>query len=707
MKHFHLPSVVLAGLLASASSGRANEIVDSFRVADGYAVKNAVKEGLVANPGFAGFDDLGRLFVTESIAGDTADERRGRIRILEDTDGTGGFDSSLVFAADLPELGGVLSLGANTYATTPTGLIRFSDADRDGIADKQETLLTGWTARGSERLHGPFRGPDGWLYLTQGRAGFEIKTSEGFGFEGRAARVWRFRPDGTGLAVIAGGGFSNPGELVFTSSGEVIGTVSYVTEPAYGERDGLVHFVEGGVYGLNGPVVQEFKTTGDLLGALSSLASVSPAGLLRYEGTQFGVDAVGHLFSAQTEAGRIQRHQLTRTNATYTSDDSDFLVSANGGFQPRDVVETPTGSLLVIDGGTIGSSAGGIYEVSLIGAVPTDEKNRGRRAIRNLISQLSRARSSEERNDALWQIHRAGGKKSQETIRAAFDDRSVDVRIAAVMSAGLSGDVDALGQLHEMIAAEKDASVRRAIATALGRIGEVKSNGRLIRAAGREIPRFEEHAIIHSLNRVYGRMTNSSFKYTAPQIGRLPSGSARAALIAFEQMTPNPLRPEHILPLFDISNGDMQRAAGWVFNRHPEWITNIVGHLHKKLLQYSLNEAELASMKELFEEFSGTRVMQDLMADAYSNVRLEEDRRKMLFDVMRNAEVNPVPGKWIGALKLALISEDDFTRTAAFEMIERHNLAGFEDFIAQTAEVDKRDDIRFRAFTLLAKWGEL
>jgi hypothetical protein len=38
------------------------------------------------------------------------------------------------------------------------------------------------------------------------------------------------------------------------------------------------------------------------------------------------------------------------------------------------VVETPTGSLLVIDGGTIGSSAGGIYEVSRIGAVPPDEK---------------------------------------------------------------------------------------------------------------------------------------------------------------------------------------------------------------------------------------------------------------------------------------------------------------------------------------------
>ena len=56
------------------------------------------------------------------------------------------------------------------------------------------------------------------------------------------------RPDGTGLEWLAGGGFDNPIEVVFTPAGETIGTMTYFKDPENGERDALLHFVEGGVY---------------------------------------------------------------------------------------------------------------------------------------------------------------------------------------------------------------------------------------------------------------------------------------------------------------------------------------------------------------------------------------------------------------------------------------------------------------------------
>ena len=55
-------------------------------------------------------------------------------------------------------------------------------------------------------------------------------------------------------------------EVEFTDSGEIIGIMTYFKDPENGERDALLHFVEGGVYPKVSPqVVGEFKRTGDLM----------------------------------------------------------------------------------------------------------------------------------------------------------------------------------------------------------------------------------------------------------------------------------------------------------------------------------------------------------------------------------------------------------------------------------------------------------
>ena len=74
------------------------------------------------------------------------------------------------------------------------------DTDCDGVADKREVLLTGWTLNANAAtLSGPFFGPDGWMYMADARRGFEIKNKEGPVLKGKGARIWRCRPDGTGL----------------------------------------------------------------------------------------------------------------------------------------------------------------------------------------------------------------------------------------------------------------------------------------------------------------------------------------------------------------------------------------------------------------------------------------------------------------------------------------------------------------------------
>ena len=247
------------------------------------------------------------------------------VRMLEDTDGDGVYDRSTVFADKLTLPAGAVWYRGSLYVAAPPDLIRLTDTDGDGVADQREVIVTGWhLSSNAASLHGPFFGPDGWLYLTDGRHGFDIKTKDGREFNGQASRIWRVRPDGTGLEWVSGGGFDNPVELVFLPTGETIGTMTYFQDPRDGQRDALMHWVWGGVYPKRFSVVSEFKRTGDLMPVMTKFARIAPAGLARYRGTSFGPQYQGNLFSAQFNPHRVQRHIMSREGATFRTDDSGF-----------------------------------------------------------------------------------------------------------------------------------------------------------------------------------------------------------------------------------------------------------------------------------------------------------------------------------------------------------------------------------------------
>ena len=328
----------------------------AISVADGFTVELAAGPDLAPYGMLADFDERGRLFIAASsgknIGGKAmSDKPECRILMLEDRDGDGRFDRSTVYADQVGIPMGLLCWRGDVYTASPPDVLRLRDTNGDGRADKREVLASGWHVRGTASLHGPFLGPEGRLYLTDGRHGFDIKTKDGRAFKGLATRIWRMNPDGTGLESVAGGGFDNPVELTFTPAGEMIGTMTYFTNPKNGQRDGLMHFLEGGVYSKWHSSVAEFTRTGDLLGPMTRFARVAPAGLMRYSGLSFGAEFAGNLFSAQFNPHRVQRHVMRREGATFVTEDSDFLVSTDPDFRPTDVLEAPDGSLIVIDTG--------------------------------------------------------------------------------------------------------------------------------------------------------------------------------------------------------------------------------------------------------------------------------------------------------------------------------------------------------------------
>ena len=76
-----------------------------------------------------------------------------------------------------------------------------ADADDNGTAEKREIWFDGKTLTGcANDLHGPYLGPDGWIYWAKGAfAKQEYTLPNGKKFTTRASHIFRAKPDGTSI----------------------------------------------------------------------------------------------------------------------------------------------------------------------------------------------------------------------------------------------------------------------------------------------------------------------------------------------------------------------------------------------------------------------------------------------------------------------------------------------------------------------------
>src|SRR6516225_2188537 len=351
---FKLAAVALAFLSTPISLAADEDLGQRFQGPKGFVIEKVAGPPLVRYPLFASFDDRGRLYVAEgtgtNLPGDQlAKKKLGRILLLEDTDGDGKFDTSTVFVDQLVFPQGVLWHDGHVYTASHPSFWRLEDTRGAGKADRRIELLTGFKFNGNGcDIHGPFLGPDGRLYWTDGRHGYKVKTRDGQELEGLASRVWRCRTDGTDVERLCGGGFDNPVQLAFSPEGDFFGTMDQ------GSGDALLHYVEGAVFPMEHPCLKEFITTGPLLGSMKNYPAALPAGLcgfMRYRSAHLGKEYQDTYFATHYVQHKIVQSVLTRGGATFRAEDRDFLTTTDHDVRITDVVEDADGSLLFIDMG--------------------------------------------------------------------------------------------------------------------------------------------------------------------------------------------------------------------------------------------------------------------------------------------------------------------------------------------------------------------
>ena len=197
-----LLTIVLAALAAQTTGARQPAAAaPAFRLPPGFTIERVAGPPLVDRPMVADFDDQGRLYVADSSGSNDRVEKQladrpHRIVRLEDKNGDGRFDTSVVFADRMMLPEGTMWLDGSLYVAAPPSIWKLTDTDGDGVADRREEWFKGETLTGcANDLHGPYLGPDGWIYWTKGAFAQQTHARpSGSPLVTRAAHIFRRRP---------------------------------------------------------------------------------------------------------------------------------------------------------------------------------------------------------------------------------------------------------------------------------------------------------------------------------------------------------------------------------------------------------------------------------------------------------------------------------------------------------------------------------
>ena len=268
-----------------------------LKVADGFEVERVAGPPLVDRPIMADFDEQGRLYVADSSGSNDKvqkqlEEKPHRIVRLEDTNGDGRFDKSIVFADRMMFPEGALWYDGSLYVSAPPSIWKLTDTNGDGVADQREEWFEGKTLTNcANDLHGPYLGPDGWIYWCKGAFAEQTHARQGKPpLVTKASHIFRRKPGSAFAESVMVGGMDNPVDVAFTPGGERILTATFLQHPEAGRRDGLIHAIYGGVYGKVNDVVNSHPHTGELMPVMAHLGPAVPCGLTRYASHVFGED---------------------------------------------------------------------------------------------------------------------------------------------------------------------------------------------------------------------------------------------------------------------------------------------------------------------------------------------------------------------------------------------------------------------------------
>jgi putative membrane-bound dehydrogenase-like protein len=682
----------------------------TFTLPAGFTIELAAKAPLVDRPITIALDEQGRLYAADSSGSNEnvniqLKKKPHRIVRLEDKDGDGVYDASTVFADSMMFPEGTMWHRGSLYVAAPPSIWKLTDKDGDGVADDRVEWFQGKTLTGcANDLHGPYLGPDGWIYWCKGAFAEQTYDIEGKKFQTRAAHIFRARPDGSRIEPLITGGMDNPVDCAFLPGGEMFFTSTFIQYPAAGKRDGLLHGVRGGLYGKEHlDVLNPHRwTSPKLMPVMSHLGPAAPSGLTVTESRNLGPEYQHNVFVCEFNLQKVSRHVLTPDGATFRDRASDFVVSDNKDFHPTDVIEDADGSLLIVD--TSGwyklccpssqlvktDVLGAIYRVrraaikqtadwrgnkidwngvpvQVLGDLLADprpavrqrakEKLRelGDAAIPTLANNLRSQPGGLRALETIWSLAGIDSPAAREAARIGLTSTDPDVRSVAIRTAGQWKDAGAREALVKILREDSPKRAdhrdqhRRAAAEALGRIGNAQDAGAILAALAEPHDEVLHHALVFALMEM-NVPADTLLKHESK------SADVRRAILMVLDSTGEVSRHVNLV-ISALTDGDreLRATAWWIASRHPEWGQSLAAHLNE-LLSAELPVQDRDELRDRLAKLARSPAIQTLLAARLIDVKAKLPAKRLALQAMAQANLKDVPAAWMSGLAEAIMT---------------------------------------------------
>ncbi len=385
MRHFFCLLALFLTACGSSRQGslKPDDALKSFRLSEDFHVELFAAEPQIQDPVDMVFDDQGRAYVAEmlDLPYDPAPGKpaRSRIRMLEDTDGDGRADRSVIWADNLLQVSGLMPWKGGMIVPAAPQILYLKDTDGDGRADVRQVLFTGFYQGNPEgQITNPRLSIDNWIYFSN--AGNEGLITSPAHPDRPAVQVrgadFRYHPL-RGLFEAASGPaqygstFDDWGNRFISQNTTHLRhvviprhylarapllNVGAVVEDAYGDFPRKMYpLTQPQHWRVERTRLRQERYDELKLNRIEYLAGVitGASGGTLYSGDAWPAAYLGTLFTGDVSANLVRRDVLTPNGVTFSArpakEGVEFLASTDPWFRPTSFANAPDGNLYLMD----------------------------------------------------------------------------------------------------------------------------------------------------------------------------------------------------------------------------------------------------------------------------------------------------------------------------------------------------------------------